>query len=325
MKNRPEHTASQLAINDPALGARVCWYHYKEGLTQQEIADRIGLSRATVNKIIAEARDAGLVRVEINSPIAPCLDLESRLAQTFDLDDVLVVPAPAKPEDSYRVVGLAAGAYVSRRLAAKAVLGITWGTTLHYAAQSLEQRSGSGISVVSLSGGLARSTVINPYENAALFARLLNADCYYLTAPMIVENRSLKEAMLGSDSIKTVLQMARKTDMALLTAVDLSANAQIMAHGVLTDRMRRDLLKAGAVGNVCDHYVDRDGNVIEHEINGRTVSVPLDLVRRIPKRVLAGGGDFKVDILRACLKARICNVLITEERAAEGLLASPSG
>lgn len=319
MKPRPL-TRSLRIDEDEALATRVCWHHFKEGLTQQETADRVGLSRASVNRIISDARTSGLVRIEIDSRLSACLDLERRLADVYGLERAIVVPAPAEDRDAYLAVGLATGDHISTALAKRAVLGMTWGSTLHFAARSLAPRHRSGNTVVSLCGGLPRSMVINPYDNASTFARILDADCYYMTAPLIVEDRHLKEALLASESIRAVLDMARSIDMVVLTVTDLSAASKIMEHGVLTEETRRSLLAAGAVGSICDHYIDRAGNLVDHPLNERTISAPLDLVQRIPVRVLAGGGTFKVDILRACLGAGYCNALITEERAAEALL-----
>ena len=114
---------------DNAVAARICWHHFKEGLTQQEIAERVGMSRATVNKIISEARADGLVRVTIDSDITPCLEVESGLVETFGLDEAVVVPAPAKPLDAYVVVGHATGDFISRHLGKGQMLGMSWGGT----------------------------------------------------------------------------------------------------------------------------------------------------------------------------------------------------
>ena len=320
MKPRSLGRTSLRIDNDEGLAARVCWYHFKEGLTQQETAERVGLSRASVNRIISDARASGLVRVEIDNRLSPCLDLEARLAEAYRLEQVVVVPAPVHDADSYLAVGLAAGDHVSTALAPGAMLGMSWGSTLHFAARSLAPRKGAGNTVVSLCGGLPRSMVINPYDNASTFARILDAACYYITAPLIVEDQRLRDALLASESVRTVLGIVRSIDMVILTVTDLTPNSKILEYGVLTEEMRRSLLAAGSVGGICDHYIDRDGRPVDHPINHRTVSAPLDVVRQVPTRVLAGGGTFKVDILRACLEAGMCNVLITEERAAEGLL-----
>ena len=140
---------------DPALEARICWYHFREGQTQQEVADRVGVNRATVNKIINEARRRGDVRITLDLATAPYLDLEQQLAQRFSLGNAVVVPAPADPSDVRRVVGLAAGQYISHTLATGQTLGVGWGATIHAAGLSLLPRTGSGNTVVSLSGGVS--------------------------------------------------------------------------------------------------------------------------------------------------------------------------
>lgn len=322
MKPKSSRRPTIRVNSDVALATRVCWHHFKEGLTQQETADQVGISRASVNKIISDARASGLVRIEIDNRFSPYLDLEQKLIEAYGLQKAIVVPAPAKEEDSYLVVGLATGDYISTTLLPNSVLGISWGSTLHFAARSLRPRSGTNNIVVSLSGGLPRSMIINPYDNAANFARALDAECYYITAPLMVEESHLKEALLHSASLRTVLDVARKIDLAVLTVTDLTANSRIMKHGVLTEEMRISLLASNSVGSVCDHYIDPEGNIIDHPLNDRTIAVPIDIVRDVPMRVLAGGGIFKVDVLRACLRANLCNVLITEEHAAKALLRS---
>ncbi len=306
----------------PELVARICWYHFHDGQTQQQVADRVGLSRATINKVISEARRQGIVRISIDSPVAPCVELEARLREKFDLRDAVVVPSPANEDDVRHIVGIATGEYISKTLRQDDILALGWGGTVYAAAQSLAPRRNSGISVVSLSGGLPRSAIINPYDNAASFAKILDAQCYYMTAPMYADDEPTKKALMRSSAIRAVVDKAAKADVALLTTIDLTSHTWIIKHGAITRDMLKSLLAAGAVGGVCDQYVDADGRVIDHELNRRTVAVPLGTIRKIPHLVLCAGGSFKVPIIRAALAARLAHTLLTDERAAVGLLAT---
>lgn len=302
------------------LAARICWYHFREGQTQQEVAERLGLNRATVNKVINEARRSGAVRITIDMAASPCLETEGRLKEAFGLRDVLVIPAPADEDDVRRVVGLAAGQYLSSALGANQMLGLGWGATIHAAGMSLLPRSGASNTVVSLSGGLPESGTINPYDIAATFARLLDAKCFYMTAPMVAETPALKRALVGTTPIRRIHEVTHQLDVALIPAVDLSKKTRIIDYGVLTKAEARDLKAAGAVGSISDYYVDADGRVLDHEINARTLSVPLDSIARIPHVILAAGGAFKADIVRAALRARLAHTLITDEAGANALL-----
>ncbi|HZR73481.1 sugar-binding transcriptional regulator, partial [Bradyrhizobium sp.] len=253
--SRDEQIAPSLR---PDLVARICWYHFREGQTQQEVADRVGLSRITINKIISEAVAQGHVKISVETALAPCFQLEVTLRSMYGLKDVVVVPSPADENQVRNIVGLATGDYISRNLERNQILGLAWGGTIFGAAQSLQRRSNAGNVVVSLSGGISRSTLLNPYDNAAMFARILDAECYYMTAPMFADDSRMKKDLMASKSIQAHLQMARRIDLALLTAVDLSAKTWIIKEGALSPEMLKDLLRAGSVGGVCDQYLDQD-------------------------------------------------------------------
>ncbi len=132
------------------------------------------------------------------------------------------------------VVGAAAGQYISDHLAAGASLGITWGGTINAAAQNVLRRQEQHNTVVLLCGGLAKSTRINPYDNAAMFARALDATCFYITAPMFAETRELRDALVASEPVRGVLDMARRVDIALLSAIDLSEQSKALEYEVIT-------------------------------------------------------------------------------------------
>lgn len=321
MKVEAKDSEPEAAPGDAALMARICWSYFKEGLTQEAIAQRLGLTRKRVNRILNEARTSGFVQVTINDPIGACAELEARLIERFGLRRAIVVPAPAAGVDVRSVVGSAAGQYVSDHLAPGTSLGITWGGTINAAAQSVLRRHNQGNTVVLLCGGLARSTLINPYDNAAMFARALDATCYYVTAPMLAETASLRQLLVDSEPVREVLKMTRKLDKALLSAVDLSRDSKALEYGVISRETWRSLQAAGAVGDVCGHYLDADGMIIDHPIAHRMVNPPIDDLRSVPELVLAAGGAVKAPIIRGAIHAALCHVLITDEGAANALLS----
>jgi DNA-binding transcriptional regulator LsrR (DeoR family) len=301
------------APDDAALMARICWFYFKEGQTQETIARRLGLTRKRVNRILNEARTAGFVQVTINTPFG-----------AFGLRRAIVVPTPGPGADVRSVVGAAAGQYVSDHLGAGASIGITWGGTINAAAHNVTRRQNQRNTVVLLCGGLARSTLINPYDNAAMFARALDAMCYYVTAPMLAETADLRRMLVQSSPVREVLQMVRKLDMALLSAVDLSRNSKALEYGVISRDNWRSLRAAGAAGDVCGHYLTIDGQPVDHPVASRTVNPPLGELRSVPNLVLAAGGAEKASIIRGAIAAGLCHVLITDEAAAAALLSGKS-
>ena len=312
-------TGTGEAGGDAALAARICWYYYKEGQTQDGIARHLKITRKRVNQILGEARDSGIVQITIASPTGPCSELEARLVAKFRLRGAIVVPSPVGDMDVRNLVGAAAGRYISERLPQAGTLGITWGGTINMAAQSIVRRSGEGCRVVLLCGGLAESTAINPYDNAAMMARALKARCYYVTAPMFAPTEQLRDALISSEPVSAVLAMVAELDIALLSAIDLSEQSKALEYGVISRETWQSLRDAGAVGDICGHYLDRDGNAVVHPVTRRVIHPSMHDLLAVPERVLAAGGLQKAPIVRAAIRAGLADTLITDENAAIAL------
>jgi DNA-binding transcriptional regulator LsrR (DeoR family) len=184
----------------------------------------------------------------------------------------------------------------------------------------LRRRSDDGSRVVLLCGGLAESTAINPYDNAAMMARALSARCYYVTAPMFAHTEELRNALVSSEPVRSVLAMVTELDIALLSAVDLSEESKALEYGVISRETWRSLRDAGAVGDICGHYLDLDGKPVAHSLTKRVIHPPMSSLLQVPERVLAAGGLQKIPIIRAAIHARLADVLITDETVAVGLL-----
>jgi DNA-binding transcriptional regulator LsrR (DeoR family) len=310
----------ELQAADAQLMARICWAYFKEGQTQEAIAQRMGLTRKRVNRVLNDARTSGFVQTTINSPIGAYVELEAGLVAAYGFAEAIVVPTPAQDMDVRAVIGAAAGHYVSERLRHGEALGITWGGTINAAAQNILRRQSMDNTVVLMCGGLAKSTRINPYDNAAIFARMLDATCYYMTAPLYAETAALRDALVQSEPVKSVLEMARDVDMALLSATDLSKQSKVLEYEVISREMWQSLRDAGATGDICGHYLDIDGNAVDHPLVPRTIHASLDDLRAIPRLILAAGGPQKIGIIKGAIRAGLAHVLITDEATASALL-----
>jgi DNA-binding transcriptional regulator LsrR (DeoR family) len=302
------------------IAARICWQYFKEGQTQELIAQRLGLTRTKVNRIIGRALDSGLVRITIESHFAPCAELESQLVKRFRLQRAIVVPSPAPDVDVRTVVGAAAGWFVSETLGPDDMLGITWGGTIHAAARNINRRPARNI-VVSLVGGVARSGPINPYDNAAMMARALGAPCRYVTAPMLADSPKLRAAFMQSESVAHVFALVPKISMALLSAIDLTSESKALEYEVISRDQWTMLRKDGLVGDIAGQYLDANGHSVPNSISELVVAPPLQDLKRIKLIVLAAGGAHKTPVILAGIRAGLCHVLITDEAAALALLS----
>lgn len=307
--------------NEDRLLIRIAWAYYNEGLTQAEIASKLGITRARVNKLLQDCRESGLVQIIINADEASCAEIESKLEKRYGLVRAMVVPTPVKEKHLYAAIGETAGAYVSNNLRDGQSLGLGWGKTLRASLGGVVQRGMSERSIVSLFGGLPRSGMTNPYDIAAAFARRLNVSkCYYIAAPMHVTSEETRTTLMTQPMLERVLQLAVEVDMALVGAGDLTVRSTNVVFGALSESEWRSLLAADSVGEVFGYFLDRDGKPVDHPINRRFMGADLHRLQKIPTKVVASGGIRKVPIIQAVLRAGYADIFVTDEVTAQAVL-----
>jgi DNA-binding transcriptional regulator LsrR (DeoR family) len=289
-------------------------------MTQEQIARFMNISRAKVIRLLSSARDNGIVRIRIEDRASEQIALERQLIAAFGLADAIVVPAPADEAEITTVVGHAAGTYLTDQVKDGMSVGVGWGATLHMSLKALGGQPCQRLSVVSLLGGMTHSRAVNPSAVARRIADAFGADCYQLTAPVMVADESVRAALWSEPGLRELLERARRVDLALVSVGDVSEEATLFRQGLLPRSALASLQAAGAVGDVLCHFIDAEGKVVDHPVNRRVVAVDLDDLRRVPRIVVAAGGRRKVAAIRAALKGTGAGVLITEEGAARGLL-----
>jgi DNA-binding transcriptional regulator LsrR (DeoR family) len=302
------------------LITRVCWAYYREGLTQEQIADRLDLSRKRVIQLLARGRSNGIVHISVSGPEGLSPELEQALCERYDLQASIVTPAPLEGGDIRELVGAALGDFLSNHLRNGDRIGLGWGGTIHAATRSLRQGSLRYLSVVQLLGGLTQRARFNPFDNLSRFASALGAECNYLPVPMLAETVEQKHVFAESPQVAEVMRLVESLDVTVLTAIDMSERSGALEYGVITREEWQSLKRANVVGDICGHYLDQDGRQVDHSVARRTLRSPFQTLQNVDRRILAAGGIHKAEIVRAALRAKMCNFLITDEALAKHLL-----
>lgn len=306
------------------MRVRAAWMYYVEEMTQNDIANALGIGRVSVVRLLAEARARAEVRISVAGPLAELVGIERELERRYELERAIVVPAPGSGEDPAPVISAAIGAYLSQTVRTGMTVGLGWGRTLHDSLPFIEARALDDLRVVSLLGGIAEAHRFNPAEFAWRFAQIFNGDAFLLAAPAIVDSIETKRALVERCGLKPVLDMAEALDLVVLSVGGIAADATTYRTGFISEQDRHSLERAGAVGDLLFHFIDRDGRLIDHPINSRIMSADMDAIRRAGTRVLASGGPEKSDVLRAALAFVRPTVLVTDERSAGRLLGEPN-
>ena len=235
---------------------RIAWMYYVEGLTQNEIAERLGIGRVTVVRNINEAIRQREVKIRIEGEIAECVEIEDALKKAFDLKDAIVVPEPNNSVQVTKSIGNAAGMFMSDILKDGMSVGVGWGATLYESLATLTTRELNNVQVISLLGGIVQARRFNPAEFAWQFARAVGADCYLLQAPAVVDSPETREALIERCGLRDVFTRAEKLDIAMLSAGTMAPSSTAFRFNMLPEDDRLALIKAGAVGDLLYNFFD---------------------------------------------------------------------
>ena len=315
--------ASSAGIQSEAdrLRARAIWLYHVEGCTQNDIATQLGINRVMVVRLLADARRRNEVRITISAPLIELLLLEREVETRFGINRVIVAPIADPDADPMKVIAAAAGNFISGEMKAGMTVGVGWGRTLFNTLPFIIGATLEDFRVVSLLGGIAAARRFNPAEFAWQFAELFQGEGFLIPAPAVVDSPETKYALLERCGLSAIFEMADKLDMALLSCGGISSLTTSYRTGYLTEADRRSLIEAGAIGDVLYNFIDENGDLVDHEVNSRVISVNLARLRRTPERVLISGGKDKLVVMRAAIKTVAPTVLIIDEQTASALIA----
>ncbi len=315
---------------DLRLALRAATLYYLDGLTQAEIAGRLGVSRPTAGRLIARAKAKGLVRIEVVVPPTLQEDLhaseERELEVKFGLTEAVVTGhgtdagPPGRPA-FFAGIGRAAAALLMRRLSPSDVLGFTWGPEQVAVAMALAPGVASCRSVVQLDGAMSTAAYQTGMETIlSRSADTLRADAIRLPAPLYADPSTV--ASMRSDSvISRTLEAGRNADAMLFGVGAASTSTTLFEGSFLDTRMLEELLRLGAVGEIGGRFFDADGVPVVTELAQRAVSVPLEDIRDCSKALLISSGQGKYRAALGALRGGLARLFVCDIDCARWLLA----
>ncbi|WP_105371544.1 sugar-binding transcriptional regulator [Neorhizobium huautlense] len=316
---RETHTAFSEAAS---LRLRAAWLYYNQGLTQKDVAERLGISRSTVIRMLDEAMKRSEVQIWISEGIDNCVELATRLEKLYGLDEAVVVPAPRDESATAMAsaVGLALGQFLSEVVQNDMTIGVGWGRTMTASLSSFRPPRRENCKVVSLLGGIVAVHQTNPIDYTWRFAGQLGAECYMFLAPLLVDSIKTKRALIEQCGLKTIYDLAENLDLAVVSCGDIGPHSTSLSEGFISKGELDRLIAAGCVCDTMFNFLDKEGRSVDHALNERVMSIDLDTLKKAKHIVLSSGGAHRAVAIRATIRRIGCNTLITDETAARELL-----
>jgi DNA-binding transcriptional regulator LsrR (DeoR family) len=306
--------------------ARAGWLYYVAGNTQDQIATKLGVSRQTAQRLVSLARSEGLVRVQIDHPIANCLELSDRLRERFNLKFVDVVPTDPGSESTITGIAESASAELERWLRREepVLIAVGTGRTLKAAVELLPRMDCRHHKVVSLTGNIAPDGSAAYYNVVFTMSDTVNVRSFPMPLPVIASSPHEREMLHGQAMVRPTLDLAKKAEVTFVGIGDFSEDAPLFVDGFITLSELAALQKAGAVGEIVGWSFDENGKMITGLTNERVASAPIP-PRDTSLVIAAAKGPRKLAGIRGAIRGALVNGLITDEETAEKLLAMPAG
>lgn len=307
---------------DDTLAVRAAWLHYAGGLTQSEVARRLGVPSVKAHRLIAKAVAEGVVKVTIDGDIVECVELEMQLSERFGLQYCEVAPDLGEEGLPLRALGHAGANYLKREIerGENTVIGLGHGRTLSAAVQYMPRVNARNLRFVSLLGGLTRNYGANPYDVMHRIAEKTGAHAYVMPVPFFANTGEDRKVLKAQRAVKEVFDLANNADLKFVGIGNVEPDAQLVSSGMVEPGEITDIAAAGGIGEILGHFFDADGRIIETALSSRMLSASFPNTRS-ERLVALAGGQSKVEAIRAILTSGRLSGLITDERTAKALLA----
>lgn len=303
------------------LAINVAKLYYRSDFSQQKIAQELGVSRPSISRLLQYAKDKGYVNIQIVDPVEDMSIMEQRLKDKLHLKDVKIASSTINDEEEIKkYISIAAAQYLDGIIKDGDIIGVGWGTTLYNMSQALIPRSIKGSQVVQLEGGLSNSEW-NNYSREILenFANNFNTVAKYLPLPVIFDNKATKEQVDKDIYIKRILELGRHANIALFSVGTVRPNALFFRLGY-TEIQEQEKIQRTSVGDICSRFFDVEGRVCNRDLDERTVGITLSELRDKEYSIMISGGEGKINAIKAALRGRYANVLITDQFTGKALL-----
>lgn len=319
----PSSSAPQVTLSeeDYRLCVRVAKLYYEHELTQGEIGERLGYSRVKINRVLRQARQAGILEVRINAPPNYYFELENALIEQYNLRDALVVIDEPPGQALYLSLARGASLWLKQHLQPGVRIGLGLGRTISYLPQVFHcEQPVDCIFTEVVGAASSHPDSIESYNVTSKMAELSGGRAEFFYAPTFVSDPDLKQRLLNEPSVITALQRARSAQIVMQSLGPADESALLYLHKYITAADLENLRKQGVVGDALGHYFDADGRHIPSFTDAHVIGLELEDLHNIPWSVVIAGGPEKVLPIDAALTGKIFNVLITDRRTARALL-----
>ncbi len=314
-------------VSGESIVIEAAWMYYHEGRKQSEIAERLGVSRATIVNCLQEAKERGLVRISLDSDAFTGHRLAAALRERFGLAAAYLVPdaASADEEESLMRVARGAAEWLPRLLAPGDRLGVSWGRTVYEVAEAMEPARTEDVSVSQLVGSMATPYGFTAEICSAHLAMKLGAKLVNLHAPAVLSDPDLARRLRAEPIIAAQLDALEHCNKAIFAAGSANHESHIVSSGVASHEELDWYVRHGATGVLCGRFIDAEGRSVPGALDDRMIGVELDKLQGLDMGLLVSVGPDKVRPMLSAIAGGYVTHVVTSVSTAEAMLREAPG
>jgi len=305
------------------LAARAAWMYYVAGETQQDIAEKLGVSRQVAQRLVALASEQGLVSVTVNHAVAECMTLAQQLQEKFGLRLCQVVPSAGVESAGLQQMIAVAGAEVMAQTLKNErpqIVAVGSGRTLRATIGELPELDRPQHSCVSLIGAIASDGSCTRYDVPLWMAEKTQGRYFILPAPLYADSAQDRELWCNHRIYRTVTEKAAQADVMFVGIGQVAPGCPLNADGFISDAEVDALLADRVAAEMIGHFISEKGERAASELDSRLTSVPL--TPHSQRNIIAfAGGSEKQRAIAAVLRGGWISGLVTDEASARFALA----
>jgi len=311
-------------IDELRLIARVARMYYEWEKSQAEIARQLGLSQATVSRLLSRSKEEGIIRISVNLPNGVYTELEETLVKKFGLQDAIVVDSL---EDNERMIqrdlGAATAYYLESAIRPNEVIGISsWSATLLAMVDALHPTPRKpGVKVVQILGGVGSPSVeAHATRLTSRMAQLVKGEAIYLPVSGVLATEAARDILVADEVVQQAIRLFDHVTTALVGVGAIDPSPLLAQSGNIFAPQELDLLRQEkAVGDILLRFFDQNGKLVETGLEKRVISMSLEQLSKVSRAVGVAGGSRKYAAILGALRGHWINILVTDHFTAKRL------
>jgi DNA-binding transcriptional regulator LsrR (DeoR family) len=319
---------SDEALEHLRLVVKVAHLYHQRGLNQPRIAKQLRISQARVSRLLKLAAEKGIVRTSVHVPPGMFTAVEDAIEERYGIPQVVVVDTGSRDEELLSALGASAAAFLEEAIPTCKVIGLSsWSETLLAAVDAMHPLlRGQTEYVVQVLGGVGSpESQVYATRLTERLARIAHAQPVFLLGPGVVSSASARQALLRDPHFAATLAFYDRLSMVLVGIGSLARPSRVLREnvGVIGEADQQRLAALGAVGDICMRFFDAQGNTVSSPLDDRVIAISVNQLKKTPRTVAVAGGPAKFEAIRAALRGKWVDTLITDLGVAQRLVDEP--